>query len=71
MPVGFDDLTQTFFRAAIAAIGVGVVAFNQFLKARLHVLQGSRGLKIECFEARALHFAQPPFAAAVTVCRIL
>ena len=53
--VGLDDLSQAVFQRAVAAIGVGVVAFDQELVARLDFRRRGRNVQPERAERPRLH----------------
>src|ERR1700678_1824120 len=55
--IGLDDLAQLIFRGAIAAIGVGMMAFYQFLEPRLDVGAGGTVLQSERVQRLALGVA--------------
>src|SRR5208282_2339391 len=56
--IGLDDFPQLVLRAAIAAIGVGMVTLHQFLEARLDVEAGGALLEAQRMERLALGIAK-------------
>ena len=52
--IGLDDLSEPVLRAAVAAIGVGMKAFHQFLVARLDLGAGFASVEVERVKGPAL-----------------
>ena len=68
--IGLDDFTQLVFGAAVAAIGVGMMALHQFLEARLDVGAARVLLEPQRMERLALGIADgAPFRIGLGVIR--
>src|SRR3954469_19075704 len=52
--IGLDDLLQPFFRAPVAAIGVGMKTFHKFLIPRLDLDQGGVVRQLQCVHGYGL-----------------
>ena len=58
MAVGFDDLSQPLFRAAVAAIGIGMKPLHEFLIPGLYLVQAGGLFKVEYGQRVQLGFGQ-------------
>src|SRR6266852_4302571 len=68
--IGFDDFSQLVFRGAVTAIGIGMMAFHQFLESRLNFRAGRALLQPERMKRLALGVAhRPPLSLGARLCR--
>src|SRR5215472_8794624 len=68
--IRFDDLSQLVFRGAVSAVGIGMMAFHQFLESRLYFGAGRAVLQPKRMKRLALGVAHgSPFGLGARLCR--